>query len=167
MPSAELLKGLSTFEKASSSSHGGAAAILSQLGADESLPGPTDPQKTISKLVPVGAGLPVLLRKLVDQILAGQCIDFSELPPAKGRTRTLPNHEGHIIVVRAKDLSGTRRLIPDFATWVQCYSLYMAVITSKEPDRTSNLLAYMESIAKASVKYTWPSWVVYDQNYRQ
>ena len=98
----------------------------------------------------------------------GQYIDFSELPPAKGRTRPLPSQEeGHVIVVRAEDLSGSRKMIPNLATWLQCFALYMVVVTDKEPDRTSNLLAYMVTIAKASVKYSWPSWVVYDQNFQQ
>ena len=43
----------------------------------------------------------------------------------------------------------------------------MAVITNKEPEHTSNLRAYMVSIAKASTKYSWPLWVVYDQNFYQ
>ena len=28
-------------------------------------------------------------------------------------------------------------------------------------------MAYQMTIAKASMKYKWPSWVVYDQNFRQ
>ena len=112
--------------------------------------------------------MPALPKKLVEQIQGGQYIDFCELPPAKGRTRPLPSQdEGHIIVVRAEDLSGTRKMIPDLATWLQCFAVYMAVITNKEPDRTNNLLAHMVTIAKASTKYSWPSWVVYDQNFRQ
>ena len=58
-------------------------------------------------------------------------------------------------------------MIPDLATWLQCFVLYTAVITNKEPDRINNLLAYMVTITKASVKYSWPSWVVYDQNFHQ
>ena len=96
----------------------------------------------------------------------GQYIDFSELPPAKGRTCPLPSQEeGHVIVERAEDLSGSRKMIPNLATWLQCFALYMVVVTDKEPDRTSNLLAYMVTIAKASVKYSWPSWVVYDKTF--
>ena len=28
--------------------------------------------------------------------------------------------EGHVIAVQAEDLSGTRKMIPDLATWLQC-----------------------------------------------
>ena len=37
----------------------------------------------------------------------------------------------------------------------------------KQPKRIPDLLAYMATIAKASQKYWWPSWLVYDQNFRQ
>ena len=70
-------------------------------------------------------------------------------------------------MVRAEDLSGSRKMIPDLATWLQCFALYMAVLADKEPDPTGNLLAYMVTITKASMKYSWLSWVVYNQNFRQ
>ena len=75
--------------------------------------------------------------------------------------------EGHIIVIRAEDINGARRLIPDLPTWIQCFNLYLTVITEKEPNCLNPLLAYMNTIVKASTKYKWSSWIVYDQNYRQ
>ena len=41
-------------------------------------------------------------------------------------------------------------MISDLAMWVQCFSVYMAVVTAKEPARTKNLLAYQAVIAKCS-----------------
>ena len=101
-------------------------------------------------------------------MLAGHYVNFSELPPAKGHTRPMPSpKEGWIVLVRVEDLTGTRKLIPDLATWLQCFALYMAAVTEKEPERTKNLLACMVSIAKSSLKYIWPSRIVYNQNFRQ
>lgn len=66
--------------------------------------------------------------------------------------------EGHIIVIRAEDINGARKLIPDLPTWVQCFNLYLAVILEREPSRTKKLLlAYMNTIVKASTKYKCPS----------
>ena len=79
----------------------------------------------------------------------------------------VPNERAQIVVVQAADLLETKKLIPDLATWVQCFSLYAAVVVSKEPERAKNLLAYMSLIAKCSMKYRWPSWAVYDLNFRQ
>jgi len=46
----------------------------------------TEPTNT---LVPIGAGLPPLPKKLVQQIKAGEFINFSDLPPAKARPPTV------------------------------------------------------------------------------
>ena len=139
------------------------ANILSQLSE-----GSTLSKSQATKLVPTAPGLLALPKKLVERIVAGQYVDFTELPPAKGRTRALPSsEEGHIVVIRAEDLAGCRKLIPDLATWLQCFCIYAAVIAEHEPDRTKSLFAYASTIAKASSKYKWPSWLVYDQNFRQ
>ena len=129
----------------------------------------TDGQKPCSSsLVATGEGLPTLPKKCVEKILAGEYIDFAELPPAKGKVKSIPNTvEGQIVVVQATDLLETRKLIPDLATWVQCFGIYAAVITSKDPTRMKNMFVYLTLIAKCSQKYRWPSWVVYDQNFRQ
>ena len=41
------------------------------------------------------------------------------------------------------------------------------MVTVKEPGWAADVLAYMSTIAKASLMYKWPSWMVYDQNFRQ
>ena len=115
-----------------------------------------------------GEGLPSLPKRCVKKILAGEFIDFAELPPAKGKVKSIPHAmEGQIVVIQAADLAESRKLIPDLATWIQCFSIYAAVIITKEPERAKNLLAYMSLIAKCSLKYKWRSWVVYDLNFRQ
>ena len=119
-------------------------------------------------LVPVGPGFQALPKKLVEKITANECIDFAELPPAKGKSRPLPQStEGQVLVVQAADLMQTHRIIPDLATWSQCFTLYVAVLAPTQPERIRDLVAYQAIIAKASLKYKWPSWVVYDQNFRQ
>ena len=116
----------------------------------------------------VGSGLPAIPRKTAEKILAGDYVDFSDLPPTRGKAKSLPSSvEGHIIVVQAADLAQSRKLIPDLGTWSQCFAIFMAVVTAKEPDRSADLLAYLSTIAKASLKYRWPAWIVYDQNFRQ
>ena len=168
MPPERLLKGLQQLAK--SKQPAGEATDSVETAKALSGVGDADPTAAANppKLVSVGAGLPSLPKKMVDRILSGQYVDFSELPPARGRARPLPSAEdGHIVVIRAEDLSGARKLIPDLATWLQCFGLYIAVVTEQEPERTKSLLAYLSTIAKASAKYSWPSWVVYDQNFQQ
>ena len=139
------------------------SALLSKLESDAG-DGCTPP----NPLVVTGVGLPALPSKLVMKILANDYVDFAELPPAKGRGRPVPQSlDGQIIVVQAADLLQTRKLIPDLATWVQCFSIYVATLATKFPGRIPELMAYQTIVAKASMKYRWPSWVVYDQNFRQ
>ena len=122
----------------------------------------------LSLAVITGEGLPALSRKWAEQIQAGEYVDLAELPPAKGKARGMPKVlEGQILVVEAADLMESQKVIPDLATWVQCFSIFMAVVIAKEPARAKNLLAYLATIAKCSQKFQWPSWIVYDQNFRQ
>ena len=60
-----------------------------------------------------------------------------------------------------------RRLIPDLATWLQCCALYTAIICSRNPGRVRDFMGYMAQIAKASQRFKWPSWVIYDLNFWQ
>ena len=111
-------------------------------------------------LVTIGIGLLALPQNLIARVLANEYINFLELPPAKGKGRPMPQSlEGQVIVVQAAELLQARKIIPDLATWVQC----------KVPRTAAGikLMAYQTIIAKASQRYRWPSWVVYDQNFRQ
>ena len=73
-------------------------------------------------------------KKPVNKILAGEYVDFEELPPAKGKAQAvLQALEGQIVVVQVVDLLQSRRVIPDLATWMQCYAIFTAVIAPKNP----------------------------------
>ena len=116
----------------------------------------------------VAPGIPALPKKLAQKILNGEYVDFAELPPAKGRAKPSSlDWEGQVLLVQPTDLYATKKLIPDLATWVQCFSIYAAVLCSQSPERLPDLLGYAAFIAKCSQKFKWPSWVVYDQNFRQ
>ena len=46
------------------------------------------------------------------------------------------------------------------------YTLH-GVICSTYPDCLPDLLGYLSQITRASQRYRWPSWVIFDQNFRQ
>ena len=57
---------------------------------------------------------------------------------------------------------------PDLGTWLQCFAIYTAVVLTKFPERaTSLIMLYAANIAKLSQKFRWPSWVIYDNSFRQ
>lgn len=129
--------------------------------------GKDQPATKPNPLVPSGQGLAALPKRTVEKIWAEEYIDFSKLPPAKGKMRALnQGMDGQFIIVQAEDLLQTKKLIPDLSTWLQCYALYVAVHAQKHPDKVVDKMAYLNLIAKASKKYKWPSWIVYDQNFR-
>ena len=81
-------------------------------------------------------------------------IDFLELPPAKGKVWPLhQSFKGQVILVQAEDLLQPRKLIPDLPTWVQCFTIYVAVLAQKQPARIPELMAYAATIATATKKY--------------
>lgn len=104
-------------------------------------------------------------------MLSGAYIDLGELPPAKGFSKPLSSltqgMEGQIVLLQASDLAQSKKLIPDIATWVQCFSLYATVLITQSPDRAPTLMGYMAKICKFSRRYKWPSWILYDQHVRQ
>ena len=74
-------------------------------------------------LIPTGTGLAVN---------ANEYIDFNELPPAKGKGKSV-TVEGQVIVVQVADLMQSRKTIQDLASWAQCFGLYTAVVAKKNP----------------------------------
>ena len=124
--------------------------------------------KRASEDVPVGYGLPAILKRLHDKMLAWEYIDLAELPPA----RAMPKEPalaatGNIWLVQSTDLARSqKRLIPDI-TWVQCFAIYTSVVATIFADRVPSMLGYTVDIIRASHQFRWPSWVIYDANYRR
>ena len=128
--------------------------------------GHTNP--TTGSLVSINAGLPALPTKLLNKIWANEYIDFAELPPARSKPRSLPHYlKDQVLLAQMHELDNSRKAIPDFTTWTQYFTLYSAVILLKQPDRVADLMAYFFATADNARKYRWPSWIVYDQNFRQ
>ena len=101
----------------------------------------------------MGSGLLSFPKKLVEKIKAGEYIDFASLPPAQGKARAMPQaFEGQMVEVQVADLVQSRKMIPDLATWCQCFAVYVAVLAKKHPERLPDLMAYQVLIARASRK---------------
>ena len=116
----------------------------------------------------VAPSLPALRKSPVDSIIAGHFVDFPELPPAKRRTKALNSGlYGQIVIFQASEYLQAKWLIPDLGIWIQCFSLYAAIILTKHSERQTSLLLYQSSIAKLSQKFNWPSRVIYDTSYCQ
>lgn len=148
-----------------------ALAGISRIGPEaepeQEVSGLAGPSIASLPMIVPAPNLPPITRKMADHIIAGHFVDFAEFPPAKGRSRVRPSIEGPVVVVQASELYQSKRLITDLATWSQCFAIYAAVVSTQFPERSASLWAYMANIAKASARYKWPSWVIYDLNFRQ
>ena len=50
---------------------------------------------------------------------------------------------------------------------LQCFALYAAAVNQSQPERMAEMMAYQTIIAKASQRYQWPSWAIYDNTLQQ
>ena len=125
--------------------------------------------ESTNSVVSIGGGLPLLSKKLIRQIKAGEFVNFCDLPPAKARPPAVldTSQMSILALLQLKEVENQKKLIPDFLIWAQCFAVYTAVLGTDQPQRLPELMAYQFEIAKYARKYKWPSWVVYDINYRQ
>ena len=62
---------------------------------------------------------------------------------------------------------GKRRQVTSVLEWLQCYSIYMAVIAAKTPARLPDMLGYQVLIIEARMEYEGDGWLGYDRRFRQ
>ena len=85
--------------------------------------------------------LPVVPAKLVRKILSGEFVDMTELlkdnmeAERKQHSSDADAMQGHL------GHPSARREVPDLMSWLQCFSLYAAVVCSKHLKKTRELWA--------------------------
>ena len=60
-----------------------------------------------------------------------------------------------------------RRQVTNILEWIQCYSIYMAVVVEKHPEKIQDLLGYQTLIVEARREYDSDTWLGYDRRFRQ
>ena len=60
-----------------------------------------------------------------------------------------------------------KRPVTDILTWIECFSVMAAVITSKYPEKAPQLFSYSRMIVRASQTFEGPAWVSYDSQFRR
>ena len=111
--------------------------------------------------------LPVVPVKLVKRIQKAEYVDMAELLKDNmeaERRRMLsdsafpPTHFTNRPV---------RREIPDMLSWLQCFSLYAAVVASKYPEKAKELWAYQATLIGEARHCGGRGWLLYDSAFRQ
>ena len=134
----------------------GAAGKSEQPGASGS---------TSQEAIPfvLSEALPVVPGKLVKKILRGEFVDMAELLKDNveaERRRLAPGENSQIP-------RPSRREIPDFESWLQCFSSYAAVVGSKYPHKCKELWAYQAFMIAEHRKCGGRGWLLYDNAFRQ
>ena len=111
---------------------------------------PTTPAKDPLASLP---DIPPLSAKLVEKILAWEYTDLSELLPDQLHSFDSPTSSQDAKVVLLPQQTWEtqrrkRRQIIDIMSWIQVYSTYMLVISSRFPEALPDLIAYQLVIIK-------------------
>ena len=104
----------------------------------------------------IGAGIPTLPRKLVEKILQWEYVDFNDLPPALGTTKHFPLVPSNVLLVQSAETVGSqRKLIPDLTTWMQCFSIYVSVLSIQHAQFVPELLSRDPFVHAHRVMMRW------------
>ena len=116
----------------------------------------------------LGESLPVVPAKLVKKILRGDFVDMADLLKdnleAERRRYSQERESGRASYGQTPYY---RREVPDMLSWLNCFSLYAAVITSKYPHKTRELWAYQAMMVSEQRRCGGRGWLLYDSGFRQ
>ena len=110
-------------------------------------------------LVCLGGGLPPVSGKLAKKIEERHYIAMAELFP-EHLTSTSKSDD------QSKP-TRSKRKISNILESVQCFNIYIAVITCKQPNKVVDLLGYQHLIIQAHQEYQGDGWLGYNRCFRQ
>ena len=116
----------------------------------------------------LGESLPVVPEKLVKKILKGDFIDMADLlkDNLEAERRRYSQEQG-VGQPSYGQPPYYKREVPDMLSWLTCFSLYAAVITSKYPQKAKELWAYQAMMVSEQRRCGGRGWLLYDSAFRQ
>ncbi len=117
----------------------------------------------------VGEGLPTVPKRVYERMVRGEYVDLAELCPAGALDSLNPEPDPqHYVLTRDLQLSRARRRpIKDINTWIQCFTVYVAVRAKKSPEVVPEMLVYLLTIMRAQKEFEEPAWRLYDVAFRE
>ena len=125
-----------------------------------------DGATTSDKPFILSEGLPPVPAKLVARMLRGEFIDMMELlrDNLEAQRRAALQET---LAIPGPSMHRPHQEVPDILSWVQCFSIYTAVIASKFPERVQKLLAYQTLIVREARRCGGRGWLSYDTFFHQ
>ena len=109
----------------------------------------------------LGEALLVVPAKLVRKIVRGDFVDMAEL------LRDNMEVERRRATGEGEPSQSRRREVPDILSWLQCFSLYAAVVGAHYPEKARELLAYQALLVAEHRRCGGKGWLLYDAAFCQ
>jgi hypothetical protein len=116
---------------------------------------------------------PSLPKRLEEQILKGEFVDFSVLLPGNSdRPSFAPirlsveGDQGFTIPIPFSNI-GKHAKADNIDKWLTTFGIYASVVVAKFPHKAAQLFAYQRIIREASEKFKGLAWYAYDIDFRK
>ena len=109
----------------------------------------------------MGAGIPPVPEKMVSRIEAGEFIEMAELLPDRLGSVGITVGEDQARVLRPR-----RKAVTNIFEWVECFAIYVAVLSRSQPQRVPEMLGYLILILEAHMEHAGDGWIGYDRRFR-
>ena len=134
---------------------------ITQLGDDPPPPQILRIREKTQAPVYIGGGLPPIPARLVKRIEDGQFVEMAELLPDHLSSSPYTDED------QANSSKVKYKEVLNIIEWLQCFSLYIAVIARSNASHVVDLLGYQNLIVQSQLKYRDGCWAVYDRQFRQ
>jgi len=108
----------------------------------------------------ISGGLPPIPAKLVKRIQDGLFVEMAEL-----LAETLISPE-YTVDDQSTSSKQKPKEVTSITDWVQCFGLFIAIISLKEPHRIPDLIGYQNLIMRSAVQCQEGCWATYDRRFR-
>ena len=172
---------VSTADNLSASIAAALQPVMDRLGRLEAATTPTPAQMSASAASPA-ARQPDFLGKnmfwstisnsIVDKVVAGQFVEMAALLPPSPVTTSVPDFNIKLLPNAAdgslllSQQQRTSRKIHDLGDWLEAWTNFMGIMSHSHPGRAAELIAYQDTILKASRNFEFNAVAVYDRVFR-
>ena len=108
----------------------------------------------------ISNGIPPVPLRLVKRVEQGLFIEMAELHP---------NFLDSVELNFGDQPSGSTKRLPEIVNivdWIQCFGIYIAIISRSKPQRIADLIGYQSIIVGASQLGHTGRWILYDRRFR-
>ena len=130
---------------------------------------------TIGQMLQPGTvSLPPVTPRIRDKIISGEFVNFATLLPNAMFSGSTGTEASKSLTVQltpvGNDLSvrpqPSAKKINSFASWMEAWNIYLAILINRSPARAPQLVAYQRIITSASTQYPLAAWLNYDIQFR-